>query len=382
MSARGRSLSLSRFFAVVVKEFMQMRRDRLTFGILIGIPVAQLIIFGYAINFDPKGLPLAVVRGEESVFTRNVITGLKTSGYFRVLDPPVSAARARVMLATGEAQFALAFPPGFAASVLRGERPQALLEADATDPVATANAIAAASLISADALDRDLPPGLFSDLRRREGAFRLTVHRAFNPEGVTRYNVVPGLLGVVLTLTMVLVTGVAITRERERGTMESLLATPARPVEVIFGKIVPYVIVGYIHVSLILTAAWLLFGVPMVGNIVTLLLVTLIFITANLSVGVTFSTIARNQLQSVQMTFFFFLPSIMLSGFMFPFRGMPGWAQWIGSILPLTHYLRVVRGILLKGLGFMEVTQFLWPMVLFMAVALTVAVIRYRETLD
>lgn len=380
--SHGVHFSLARFYAVILKEFIQMRRDRLTFAIMIGIPVVQLIIFGYAINFDPKGLPTAVAATEQSVFTRDMMAAMKNSGYFKIVAVSSSEREARRLLDIGAVQFIASFPPRFARDLLRGEKPAMLLEADATDPVAAANAIGAMSVLARNALERDLPRSLFENLRPSDGAMRLIVHPRYNPEGITRYNIVPGLMGVVLTMTMVLVTGVAMTRERERGTMENLLSTPVRPVEVMLGKIVPYIMVGYVQVALILVVAKLLFNVPMIGSVWVLLLVTLLFIAANLSVGFTFSTIARNQLQAVQMAFFFFLPSIMLSGFMFPFRGMPEWAQWLGSILPLTHYLRLVRGILLKGVDLTEVTVFIWPMAAFMAVALIVAIIRYKETLD
>jgi ABC-2 type transport system permease protein len=256
-----------------------------------------------------------------------------------------------------------------------------LVEADATDPAATGPAIAAVRAIADTALDRDLT-GPLTRLRGTPGPVDFEVHSHYNPENITQFNVVPGLMGVVLTMTMVIITALAITRERERGTMENLLATPVRPVEVIVGKILPYIGVGYVQVTLILIAAKLLFGVPMVGSIALLYGIALLFIAANLCMGITFSTLAKNQLQAMQMAFFFFLPSILLSGFMFPFRGMPVWAQWIGSCLPLTHFLRIVRGILLKGNGLSEIAPEIWPIAIFVAVAMTVSVKRYRQTLD
>jgi len=358
-----------------------MRRDRLTFLMMISIPVIQLILFGYAINFDPRGLPVAVVSADNSVFTRDVMGAMENSGYFRIVGEARSVQEARRLLELGEVQFVLNIPRGFFRSVLRGERPGLLLEADATDPVATGNAIGALTTIGRGVINRELK-GQLSYLRQGGSPFEVVVHKKYNPEGITRYNIVPGLMGVVLTLTMVLVTGVAITRERERGTMENLLSTPVRPIEVITGKIIPYIIVGYIQVLLILIAARFLFQIPINGSLSVLLLTTFVFIVANLSMGITFSTVARNQMQAMQMAFFFFLPSLMLSGFMFPFRGMPGWAQKIGSVFPLTHFLRLVRGIVLKGNNLSEVLTHLWPVSLFMLVALLVAVIRYRGTLD
>ncbi|MEO6245838.1 MAG: ABC transporter permease, partial [Opitutaceae bacterium] len=255
------------------------------------------------------------------------------------------------------------------------------IEADATDPAATGPAIAAARTLAASVFDRDLK-GPLARLLGRPGPVDFQVHAHYNPENITQYNVVPGLMGVVLTMTMVVITALAITRERERGTMENLLATPVRPFEVMLGKIIPYIVVGYIQVTLILIAAHFLFQVPLVGSIPLVYAVSFLFIAASLAVGITFSTLAKNQLQAVQMAFFFFLPSLLLSGFMFPFRGMPEWAQWIGSALPLTHFLRIVRGILLKGNGLAEIAPELWPLALFFLVAMAVGVKRYRQTLD
>ena len=379
--AAAHLFSWPRFLAVLMKEFVQMRRDRLTFGMIVGIPIIQLLLFGYAINVDPKGLPTAVVSGETSEFARSFVSALRVSGYFRVTHAPASEAEADDLLARGEVQFAVVIPAGFSRALQRGERPALLVAADATDPAATGNAIAALNQLSRTALDHDLS-GPLAHLRTSEAAFEVRVQRRYNPEGVTQYNVVPGLMGVILTMTMVMMTALAVTRERERGTMENLLATPVRPIEVMTGKIVPYVIVGYIQVALILIAARFLFAVPMVGSMLLLSTALILFIAANLGVGFTFSTIARNQLQAMQMTFFFFLPSMLLSGFMFPFRGMPGWAQWLGQLLPLTQFLRVVRGIMLKGSGAAEIAPELAPIGLFLLVAGAVALMRYRETLD
>jgi ABC-2 type transport system permease protein len=285
------------------------------------------------------------------------------------------------VLARGQVQFVVNIPENFSRDFLRGDRPAILVEADATDPAATGNALASLSNAVNGALQNDLK-GPLAFLAASEGPVDLRIHALYNPEAITQYNIVPGLMGVVLTMTMVMITGLAITRERERGTMENLLSMPTRPFEVLLGKIIPYILVGYIQVGLILIAARLLFRVPMVGSLPMLLVVALIFIAANLAMGITFSTVAQNQLQAVQMAFFFFLPSLLLSGFMFPFRGMPRWAQTIGEVFPLTHFLRIVRGILLKGNGFEDVALELWPIILFAAVALTVGVKRYRQTLD
>jgi len=373
--------SWTRFVAVLSKEFVQMRRDRLTFAMIVGIPILQLILFGFAINTDPKALPTAVLAADSSAFSRSFVSAMEHTGYFRVtrfVDRPAEGER---MLQLGEAQFFVTFPEDFSRKLLRGERPAMLVEADATDPAATSNAISALLALNQSALNHDLI-GPMAAMVQSPAAFEVRIQRRYNPEGITQYNIVPGLVGTILTMTMVIMTSLAMTRERERGTMENLLATPVRPIEVMTGKIVPYIIVGYIQVTIILIAAKLLFDVPMEGSLLLLSFALVVFIAANLAVGFTFSTLARNQLQAMQMAFFFFLPSILLSGFMFPFRGMPRWAQWIGELLPLTHFLRILRGVLLKGNEAVEILPNLWPIGAFLLAAGLVALARYRETLD
>jgi ABC-2 type transport system permease protein len=365
----------------MVKEFIQLKRDRLTFGMIIGIPVLQLILFGYAINADPKRLPTAVLAADSSQYSRTLLAAMQNSGYWRITHRVSSEAQAEQLLAHGEAQFVVNIPENFGRKLVRGERPVLLVEADAADPAATGNAIAALAQIASGALARDLK-GPLAELVPGEPPFELRVHRRYNPEGVTAYNIVPGLIGTILTMTMILMTGLAMTRERERGTFENLLSTPALPIEVMTGKIVPYILIGLIQVSLIFAFALLLFEVPMRGNPLLLYFVVLIFIAANLTLGITFSSLARNQLQAMQMTFFFFLPSILLSGFMFPFRGMPEWAQWLGSLLPLTHFLSLVRGIMLKGNAFHELWPQIWPILAFMLVVIAIGLRFYRRTLD
>jgi ABC-2 type transport system permease protein len=375
------AFSLSRWVGIIVKEFIQLKRDRLTFGMIIGIPVLQLILFGYAINADPKRLPTAVLSADSSPYSRTLLAAMQTSGYFRIDRQAADEAELDRLLNEGKVQFAVTIPENFGRKLVRGERPVLLVEADASDPAATGNAIAALAQLSFTALQRDLG-GSLSDLNPVSSPVDLRVHRRYNPEGVTAYNIVPGLIGTILTMTMVLMTGLAMTRERERGTFENLLSTPALPIEVMTGKIVPYIMIGLIQVSLIIIAALLLFEVPMQGNYLLLYFVVLIFIAANLTLGITFSSIARNQLQAMQMTFFFFLPSILLSGFMFPFRGMPEWAQWLGSLLPLTHFLLLVRGIMLKGNGALELVPQVWPILLFMLVVILIGLRFYKRTLD
>jgi ABC-2 type transport system permease protein len=374
-------LSWSRWMGIIVKEFIQLRRDRLTFGMVVGIPILQLILFGFAINADPKQLPTAVLDADHSPYARTVVQGLRNSGYFRVNREAATADEADAMLERGEVQFVVTVPAQFGRALVRGEKPVLLVEADATDPSATGNAIAALQGAVRTSLSHDLV-GPLARLNGNADPVDVRVHRRYNPEGVTAYNIVPGLLGTILTMTMILMTGLAMTRERERGTFENLLATPALPIEVMTGKIVPYILIGLIQVTLLLAAALLLFDVPLAGSVALLYLAVLVFIAANLALGITFSSMARNQLQAMQMTFFFFLPSILLSGFMFPFRGMPVWAQWIGNVLPLTHFLRLVRGIMLKGSGVVELWPEVWPILAFLAAAIALGLAVYRKTLD
>jgi ABC-2 type transport system permease protein len=373
--------SWRRALAVFIKEFQQMMRDRLTFAMAVGVPIMQLVMFGYAINTDPKGLPTVVVSTDAGPMSRGLLAAMQNTGYFRVDHVLTNEKEADALLENGEVQFMVVIGPTFSHQLVRGEHPAILVAADATDPSASVNAIAALNAMAPQALSHDLPGALHS-LAPRQAPFEIRVHRRYNPEGLSRYNIVPGLVGTILTMTMVMLTSLAITRERERGTMENLLATPVRPAEVMVGKIMPYVLIGYIQLGVILGAAFVLFEVPMVGSLALLLAMIGVFILANLGVGFTFSTIAKNQLQAMQMTFFFFLPSILLSGFMFPFRAMPVWAQWVGEVLPLTHFLRIVRGILLKGNTVAQLLPELWPMLAFLLVAGALALKRYRQTLD
>ena len=374
-------MSWGRLLAVMRKEFIQLKRDRLTFGMMIGVPLMQLALFGYAINSDPKHLPTVVIAQENTVYTRSLVQALENSGYFRIVQSSDDPRLADAALASGSAQFALTVPAGFARALERGHTPQLLVEADATDPAATGNAIAALQSLGSTALQHELI-GVLAPRQGGAAPFELVIQRRYNPEGITQYNIVPGLMGVILTMTMIMMTALGVTREVERGTMENLLATPVRPIEVMVGKIAPYIVIGYVQVLVILLAARYAFAVPFVGSLAVLLLGTLSFIAANLTVGITISSIARNQTQAMQMTFFFFLPSLLLSGFMFPFRGMPGWAQWLGELLPLTHFLRIVRGVMLKGSSLAETWPHLWPLLLFTALVLVVGLQRFRRTLD
>lgn len=368
-------------FAVMIKEFIQMKRDKLTFAMIIGIPLMQLILFGFAINTNPRNLPTAIVNANPSEFSRRILVAMENSTYFKFRSAASSEEEANQLLKRGQVQFVVNFPVDFSRKLVRGLKPRVLLEADATDPSATSQALAVFRRLSNTVLNKELQ-GELSYLEAGSPPYEPIVHAKYNPMEITAYNIVPGLLGVVLTMTMVIITALVITRENERGTMENLLATPLRPFEVMIGKIIPYIIVGYIQVLLILFFAKFIFDVPIQGSLLLLLLMTFPFIVANLSMGLTFSTLATNQLQAVQGAVFFFLPSILLSGFMFPFRGMPEWAQWVGTALPLSHYLIIVRGILLKGNGFFDVWQQVIPIFIFTVSILLIGVSRYRKTLD
>jgi ABC-2 type transport system permease protein len=373
--------SFSRWWAIVLKEFLQLKRDRLTFAMIIGIPIGQLLLFGFAINSDPKHMPTAILSADHSEFTRSFIEGMKQSDYFDIVENLPNEAAGHQALARGEVLFVLNIPADFTRDLLRGERPALLVEADATDPMAASTALSALPQIARSTLQKNAK-GALSYLAGGTDPIEVRVHRLYNPEGNTQYNIIPGLMGVILTLMMVLMTGLAITRERERGTMENMLAMPVRPLEVMTGKLVPYIVIGLIQSTLILLAAIFIFHVPFMGNLLTLYLAALLFVTANLTVGISLSSLAQNQLQAMQMTMFYFLPNILLSGFMFPFQGMPKWAQFIGNLLPLTYYNRIVRTIFLKGGPWMDLWPNTWPLIVFTVVVMTIAVKFYRKTLD
>ena len=370
-----------RLMAMIRKETLQLRRDRLTFAMMFGMPIMQLLLFGYAINNDPKGLPTAILSADQSAITRSIIAALGNTGYFKLVANATSETEANELLQSGDVQFVITIPTDVTRRLVRREKAQIAVEADATDPATTGNALAAVEQAVTQALSHDLT-GPLASLAGRPSPVEVIVHRRYNPEGITRYNVVPGLLGVILTMTMVMMTSLAVTRERERGTMENLLAMPIKPVEVMIGKIAPYVLIGFVQVVVIIAVAKLLFNVPIIGSLPMLALATLLFITVNLAVGFTFSTIAENQLQAMQMSFFFLLPSILLSGFAFPFRGMPVWAQYIGEALPNTHFLRIVRGVMLKGATVSEIATEMAALVVLLMMVSAVALSRYKVTLD
>jgi len=373
--------SLHRIWAMIIKEASQLRRDPLTMAMMFAIPILQLILFGYAINADPRGLPTAVLSYDNSSFSRSLVQAIGQTGYFSQAQTVTSEAEADTLMQEGQVQFVITIPNQFFRHVIRHEKAQIAVEADATDPATVGPAIAAINSAVNQALASNLV-GPLSSYRATAQPIDIILQRRYNPEGVTRYNIVPGLLGIILTMTMVMMTALAVTREYERGTMENLLAMPVRPLEVMVGKIAPYVFIGAVQVGVVLIASSVLFAVPFVGSPLLFAVATLLFITVNLAVGFTFSTVARNQLQAVQMSFFFMLPAIMLSGFAFPFRGMPQWAQWIGEMLPATHYMRIVRGIMLKGADATQLGNEIAVLGLTLVIVSVVAVSRYRVTLD
>lgn len=372
---------LQRLGAMIMKEVLQLRRDRLTFAMMFGMPIVQLMLFGYAIDADPHHLPTAVISADQSQITRTVLSALNNTGYMRFTHHLTSQDEANALLQQGEVQFVVTIPSDFTRRLVRGERAQILIDADATDPMAAANPLAAAGPAIAQALARDFV-GPLAGLRDKPDAVEVVVQRRYNPEGKSRLNIVPGLLAVILTMTMVMMTALAVTRERERGTMENLLAMPVRPIEVMIGKIAPYIAIGAVQVTVILLVARLLFDVAIQGNVLLLATGTALFITVNLAIGFTISTLTQNQLQAMQASFFLMLPSILLSGFMFPFRGMPVWAQWIGEALPATHFMRVVRAVMLKGAGFDAISTELAALLAMLLIVSVLAVSRYKVTLD
>lgn len=373
--------SLQRIIAVLVKEFVQLTRDRVTYAMLLGVPVVQLLLFGYAINNDPHHLPTAVLVQENSTFARSTLAAIRNSGYFDISTQVRTPAELNRLIERGQVQFAITIPGDFTRRVVRGDKAQILVEADATDPAATGGAVAALTQLPTEALRHELS-GALADRGDTKRPFEIIVHRRYNPDNISAYNIVPGLLGIVLSLTLVMMTSLGVTRERERGTMESLLSTPVQPIEVMIGKLAPYVAVGLIQSVVILLLAKLLFSVPMMGGWIGLSIGVLLFIIGSLALGFLISTIARTQLQAMQLSFFYLLPSILLSGFMFPFRGMPEWTQAIGTLIPVTHFLRIVRGALLKGQTLADMAPSLIALAIFVCVITALALARYRTTLD
>ncbi len=368
---------LQRTFAMLIKEFIQLRRDRVSFAMIVMLPIMQLLLFGYAINTTPRQLPTAVLLQEDSDLGRSILKAIQNTAYFRFTREVHTVAEFDELLESGKVLFGVEIPRGFERGVRRGDKPALLIAADATDPIASGSALAALGQLMQTALKNDLfvgaPPSL---------PFEIRTHARYNPAAASRLNIVPGLVGTILTMTMLIFTALSVTREIERGTMENLLAMPIRPIEVMLGKIIPYILVGFLQATIIIALGYFLFGVPILGSLTMLAILSTLFIAANLSIGYTFSTIAQNQLQAMQMSMMFFLPNILLSGFMFPFAGMPTWAQWIGEALPLTHYIRIVRAIMLKGASIESLQYDAIALCGLVLVAMTIAVTRFRRTLD
>ncbi|SFO44256.1 ABC-2 type transport system permease protein [Cohaesibacter marisflavi] len=369
--------SFSRLFALLAKEMTQMMRDRITFGMMIGIPLVQLALFGFAINTDPKQLPAALVTTSQDQFTRAIVSALEVTNYYRFDYVGISAKDADELMLEGKVSFIVTIPADLSKRVLRGDEPQILIEADASDPSASSGAVSTLSTVAKQALTRAL-----GTQSQQDSQLDIVVHRRYNPEGISQYNIVPGLLGVILQLVMVMMTAMALTREVERGTMENLLAMPATPFEIMLGKILPYLGVGAVQVIVILVAAKMVFHVPFVGSLALLISGILVFISSLVLIGYFISTVAGSQMQAMQMSFFFFLPSLMLSGFMFPFKGMPYWAQMIGEIFPLTHFLRLVRGVMLKGADLEAMRSPMLALMGFTIILVILSLARFRKTLD
>jgi len=366
-----------RTWAMLLKEFIQLRRDRLSFAMIIMIPLVQLLLFGYAINTNPRHLPTAVLLQENSDVGRAILAALRNTDYFDVIARPRSEAEMNELMAAGKILFGIEIPANFERAVRRGDKPAMLVIADATDPVASGSALGALGQVVQTALVHERGIPISTEL-----PFQIRTHARYNPAGENQLNIVPGLVGTILTMTMLIFTALSVTREIERGTMESLLSMPITPVEIMLGKIVPYIFVGFVQAALIIGIGVLFFGVPILGNLAALAALSTLFIATNLSIGYTFSTVAQNQLQAMQMSIMFFLPNILLSGFVFPFAGMPVWAQWIGEALPLTHYLRIVRSIMLKGSNLSDLRYDAVILFVLMLIAMTIAVTRFRRTLD
>jgi ABC-2 type transport system permease protein len=377
----ARPFSFGRFRAILIKEFIQMRRDRVTFGMMIGLPIIQLLLFGFIINSDARHMPTLIEANDDGPLIRAIVSGMEVSEYFDIRGVVHGAAEGEKALRDGTAAFVVVFPSNFERDVVRGRNPSVLVSADASDPTAVGGAVGALSGVVPVAI-RETFTGPLLGLAAGAPPFSVVVHKEYNPEGKTSTNIVPGLLAIILSMTMVMMTAVAIVKESERGTMEMLIATPARPFEVMLGKILPYVLVGYVQTIVFLLTGLTIFGVPFEGSWLAFFLGFNLFIMVNLALGFLISAAARSQMQAMQLSMFTILPSVLLSGFLFPFGAMPGWAQVIGNVVPATHFLRVVRKVMLKGGGLADVGgEFTALSIILVAFAL-LAMLRYRQTLD
>lgn len=376
-----RFISFARVKAVLLKEFVQMRRDRMTFAMMVGIPIMQLIMFGFAINSDPRNLPTALMDRDQSTFSRSIIAAAENSTFMDIDYRPRNDEEAERLIREGKVNFIFIIPESFSRDLVRGDQPQILVVSDATDPSASSGAMNSMRQIVQSGLARDLS-GSLSHIADRPPAVNVVLHKRYNPAAISQYNIIPGLLGIIIAMTMTMITAVAITREKERGTMENLLAMPIRPLEMMIGKIAPYVLIGYVQACVVLLASQFAFDIPMAGSYLVLFAAVTLYIIINLMIGFLFSSVADTQIQALQMTFFLLMPQILLSGFLFPFLGMPRWAQIIGEGLPATHFMRLMRGIMLKGADGSDLINSFWPLGVLIVVVGVLAMIKYKQTLD
>ena len=364
--------SLTRLFAILAKELQQLRRDHLTFGMIVGIPLLQILLFGYAINTDVRHLAAAVANQADTQLSRQLVADMEATQVIDVIQYVHSGADLKMLLDRGDVNIGILVPPDFERRLQQADRSAAQLLIDGSDPII----LAAAQALTKMTFNRRA--GAKSD--QQSALFE--VRNYYNPERRSAVFVVPGLIGVILTMTMVLFTAVAIVRERERGNLELLINTPVTTTELMLGKIIPYIVIGMIQVTLIMLLGMLLFNVPVNGKVLDVYLASIVFIAANLGLGLVISTVAKNQFQAMQMTFFFFLPSILLSGFMFPFEGMPKAAQYIAELLPLTHFMRLIRGIMLRGVEISQMLNEVYALLVFMVVTIGFAILRFKKRLD
>lgn len=373
--------SFQRLKAIIKKEFIQLLRDNTTLKMIVMLPIIQLLLFGFAINLDPKNLPTAIISQDNSFITRSIVTGLQNSKYFKITHNISSDKEGDELLKQGKVLFVISIPDNFTQDVIRGKKPEILLQADATDPTGISGAVSSLNGITEKVITENIK-GNLSYLKNTKPAFSIILHKSYNPEGFTRFNIVPALIGLILVFTGVMMTALAITRERERGTMENLLSMPVKPIEVMIGKIMPFVFIGLFQSIIVLCLANYLFLIPILGNIGLLFASIILFIICNLSMGFLISTVAKNQAQALQMSLLVLMPSIIMSGFMFPFQGMPAWAQAIGQCIPLTYFVRIVRGIMLKGAGFIDILPHLYPLCIIVLVLTFITMKAYKNTLD
>lgn len=377
------SLPFLRIKGLIRKEFILIIRDRGTIAMLVILPIMLLIVFGFAINLDPKNLPTAIISYDHSPLTRNFISGLQTSGYFNIVNTTTDVNLVREKLNSGKISFAMTIPANFTKKYIRGENPQLLVEIDGSDPGSSASALGNVLPILNLAIqqfnERGLAPPMPSTFER---TVNLTIHRMYNESNRSAFNIVPGLIGVLLTITMVMLTSTAITSEFESGTMEMLLSTPLLPTEIILGKVIPYIVLGYLQLTSVLIFGKLLIHIPIQGSLFLLYVAAAPFIIANLMVGMIFSAIATTPMQAMQLSTFYQLPSMFLSGYVFSFYGMPLWAQWIGTCLPMTYFMRITRGIMLKGSDMVQIVPNILPIIVIALLLIILTRMVFRKTLD